>query len=386
MPRRLAGRGGRRGRYSLPAGPTGSVVPDSPGGGGCDAVVSVSPAYGATAGGTSVTITVENAVGDLSNAVYFDASLATGVTVVSPTSITCTTPAGSGSVTVSVADKSLGNAFIYAVLYLNKPGGFTELATSYCDQLPSTGAGSPLGGDSRNTGIFGIRENNSGSWGLATGTGPVSSNLWRWNWPNELTAGYSPGSFKAWIDTPEPYSADTAYDEYYLSFYYRFNDDHDDGYWHGHSGGVKMGQPGGLDTNVGNNVVVSVYPTSTNANDHTFRTGPWTQGTADDRDPPFGNVAEPDGTTQRPIIVGQWHLIELYCKLNTPVASSNGILRYWVDGELLFDDSTLRYRDSDGDRKFWTCNWFPTWGGGGGSLNRAQTSDMNFFSIWGKKV
>ena len=111
--RRLAGRGGRHGRYSLPAGPTGSVIPDPPGGGGCDAVVSVSPAYGSTAGGTAVTITVENAVGDLSNAVYFGASLATGVTVVSPTSITCDTPTGSGSVTVSVADKSLADGFGY---------------------------------------------------------------------------------------------------------------------------------------------------------------------------------------------------------------------------------------------------------------------------------
>lgn len=66
-------------------------------------VVSCSPDYGPIAGGTSVTIT---GTGFLSGAtVTFDGVSATSVTVVSDTSITCTTPAG----TVGFADIEVTN-------------------------------------------------------------------------------------------------------------------------------------------------------------------------------------------------------------------------------------------------------------------------------------
>ncbi|MCI0342026.1 MAG: IPT/TIG domain-containing protein [Planctomycetales bacterium] len=63
---------------------------------------SVSPASGSASGGTAVTL---SGTGFLPGAtVLFGASLATSVSVVSSTTITCTTPAGTGSVTVTVTN------------------------------------------------------------------------------------------------------------------------------------------------------------------------------------------------------------------------------------------------------------------------------------------
>lgn len=63
-------------------------------------VTSVSPAQGAPAGGTSVTITGTGFSG--ATAVRFGANLATNVVIVSSTQITARTPAGSGTVKVTV--------------------------------------------------------------------------------------------------------------------------------------------------------------------------------------------------------------------------------------------------------------------------------------------
>ena len=68
------------------------------------AVTALSPSQGRTGGGTTVTITGAN-LSD-ATAVAFGANQATGVTVLSPTSITATAPAGSGSVDVTVTTPS----------------------------------------------------------------------------------------------------------------------------------------------------------------------------------------------------------------------------------------------------------------------------------------
>ncbi|MGR3932652.1 IPT/TIG domain-containing protein [Streptomyces sp. BRA346] len=67
-------------------------------------VTSVSPAQGAPAGGTPVTITGSGFTG--ATAVRFGSSLATNVTVVSSTQITARTPAGTGTVKVTVTGPS----------------------------------------------------------------------------------------------------------------------------------------------------------------------------------------------------------------------------------------------------------------------------------------
>ena len=80
-------------------------------------VSSVSPNSGSTAGGTAVTITGTNFAAGAT--VTFGVAAATNVVVVSSTSITATTPAGSaGAVTVTVTNLgpqsgSLANGFTY---------------------------------------------------------------------------------------------------------------------------------------------------------------------------------------------------------------------------------------------------------------------------------
>jgi hypothetical protein len=79
-------------------------------------VSSVSPNSGSTAGGTAVTITGTNFATGAT--VKFGATAATNVVVVNGTTITATTPAGSGAVTVTVTNSngqsgSLTNGFTY---------------------------------------------------------------------------------------------------------------------------------------------------------------------------------------------------------------------------------------------------------------------------------
>lgn len=47
---------------------------------------------------------------------------------------------------------------------------------------------------------------------------------------------------------------------------------------------------------------------------------------------------------------GRWYSVELYCKLNTPADAggkgrNDGILRGWIDGELAFEKTDIRFRD-----------------------------------------
>ncbi|MGC2230452.1 MAG: IPT/TIG domain-containing protein, partial [Candidatus Acidiferrum sp.] len=83
-------------------------------------VTGVSPNSGSTAGGTPVTITGTNFVSGAT--VFFGATAATNVVVVSGTQITATTPAGSaGAVTVTVTNPgaqsgSLASGFTYVVI------------------------------------------------------------------------------------------------------------------------------------------------------------------------------------------------------------------------------------------------------------------------------
>jgi hypothetical protein len=90
-------------------------------------VTSVSPNTGPAVGGTGVTITGTNFASGAT--VMFGSAAATGVTVVNATTITATTPAGSGAVTVTVTvngqSGSLANGFTYSGSAPTPPGGLT---------------------------------------------------------------------------------------------------------------------------------------------------------------------------------------------------------------------------------------------------------------------
>lgn len=76
------------------------------------AVTSVSPPTGPAIGGTSVTIAGTGFAAGAT--VRFGPNAATGVTVVGPTSITCTTPSGTGTVPVSVTNTDGGVGVAYS--------------------------------------------------------------------------------------------------------------------------------------------------------------------------------------------------------------------------------------------------------------------------------
>jgi len=75
---------------------------------------SISPTSGDEAGGTDVTITGENFDTGRSATVRFDNVLATNITIVSDTEITCTTPAGTGIVDVVVTQNGIADTLVGA--------------------------------------------------------------------------------------------------------------------------------------------------------------------------------------------------------------------------------------------------------------------------------
>ncbi|BCA54080.1 hypothetical protein W02_12200 [Nitrospira sp. KM1] len=68
------------------------------------------------------------------------------------------------------------------------------------------------------------------------------------------------------------------------------------------------------------------------------------------------------------IALGQWHRIEIYAKASSSTSSRNGILRWWMDGVLLGDYSTVNLASP------WT--WFqftPAWD----SFDSTQTEEFS---------
>jgi hypothetical protein len=147
--------------------------------GGSPAVISISPNAGPPAGGTSVTVTGVNFTG--ATAVSFGATAAAAFTVNSATSITATSPAGTGTVDVTVAT----------------PGGTS--ATSSADRflytttpLPTVTGLSPNNGPSGGgTSVTITGTNFTGATAVNFGASAATFTL---NGPTSITATSPPGS------------------------------------------------------------------------------------------------------------------------------------------------------------------------------------------------
>ncbi len=100
----------------------------------------VDPASGPSIGGTLVTLTgagfVANGAG--ANTVTFDGVLATGITVVSDTALTCNTPAGTAGAAVDVAIANANGAGVLANAYAYEGGGASASLSSVW-AAPSSG-------------------------------------------------------------------------------------------------------------------------------------------------------------------------------------------------------------------------------------------------------
>jgi hypothetical protein len=124
---------------TTPLGTSATSVGDQFTYGGSTAVTSVSPNAGPPGGGTSVTITGTNFTG--ATAVAFGSNPASSFTVNSATSITAASPAGSGTVNVTVTTPGGTSVTSVASLFAYSSGGPTVTAVS-----PNTGP--PGGGTS----------------------------------------------------------------------------------------------------------------------------------------------------------------------------------------------------------------------------------------------
>jgi IPT/TIG domain len=124
--------------FTYPYPLTANGLPNPSGGGGAPTVIGASPSSGTTAGGTPVTITGTNFVSGAT--VQFGSNSATSVVVVSSTSITCVTPAGSAgavnvAVTVGANTGTLTNGFTYVV---------TPTVTAVSPTSGTVGGGTPI--------------------------------------------------------------------------------------------------------------------------------------------------------------------------------------------------------------------------------------------------
>jgi IPT/TIG domain/Subtilase family len=152
-------------------GPTGLGAPLGPAAG--PTLTRVEPSEGPPAGGTSVTITGTNFIGV--SAVKFGSNNATEFTVNSSTSITATSPAGSGSVDVQVTTPegtsaaNTGDRFSYSYSY-------PELGR--CEKVA----------------------NGTGAYGTATCTAPEDGGSYAWV-PGVVKSGFKGGGGKSKLET-----------------------------------------------------------------------------------------------------------------------------------------------------------------------------------------
>lgn len=63
-----------------------------------------------------------------------------------------------------------------------------------------------------------------------------------------------------------------------------------------------------------------------------------------DMDDQYGDVWIWGETSEERLLNNRWYCIELYAKMNNP-ADSDGILRGWLDGRLVFEKTDVRMRD-----------------------------------------
>lgn len=191
--RRLAGRGGRRGRFRTAA------VADVAGGGGGGGVTvtSIFPASGDSIGGKTLDITGTGFESGMN--VTVGGNAATSVVVNSSTSITCSTPAGTaGLVGVSVDGVTLSNVYIYRGGTYNRPSVTRNSAVDvYVDAAAGGGGDGSIGtpytlAEAKSNLANGQRlylkgDFGSGSFINFTGLGTATDGIIVTRWPGEAS-------------------------------------------------------------------------------------------------------------------------------------------------------------------------------------------------------
>jgi len=66
---------------------------------------------------------------------------------------------------------------------------------------------------------------------------------------------------------------------------------------------------------------------------------------------------------------GTWHHWEVLFDLSD-LGQQNGVFKFWMDGILIMNYSTVWYIGPSDTQKFWNYKWNPTWGGTAGTRTR----------------
>jgi hypothetical protein len=84
----------------------------------------------------------------------------------------------------------------------------------------------------------------------------------------------------------------------------------------------------------------------------------------------FGNVSSGE------VSLGKWHLVEVYQKLSSTMTSRDGVLRWWLDGQLVGNYTSVNLAGPQVEFQF-----DPTWGGMGSTKIKEDYFDFDDLHI-----
>jgi len=234
---------------------------------------------------------------------------------------------------------------ISAAAGANEPAGFVPLSDYAFDSAFSTGEGVSLG-----DGWYLYNPNGYATQGTDPGAPLSPPNVGQWRYPVGFVAGEAPAVMYRPLDPTR---------EMYFTYAWKASNP-----WQGHPSGaneisfviadnnifvVQMkGDPGGP-----YNLMVTAEFTTSN--------GHLANSEGDDPGARhlWGNV-----NGNYVVTPGQWYQIEGYFRMSTTSTSRDGILRWWVNGTLVGDYTTVNF---DAGNPFYEFHFSPTWGGIGGT-------------------
>jgi hypothetical protein len=82
-----------------------------------------------------------------------------------------------------------------------------------------------------------------------------------------------------------------------------------------------------------------------------------------------------------PIQLGQWHRLEWYVRYESAYGAADGVVRWWVDGQLVGNYTNVRFPN---DRGFIEHQLSPTWGGMGETKNHTDWFRFDHVSVMRK--
>jgi uncharacterized protein YjdB len=183
---------------------------------------------------------------------------------------------------------------------------------------------------------------------------PISpAGVMQFRYPTGFVGGVSPGNSRL------PFGG--GYSKIYFRYAFKISDN-----FHGHRSGINKLQHIWVADPVNNRLVPLLYGSDG---------GPLRFMLALQGDPDRVGRLGANRIGARDVINrGQWYVAEMLVELNTP-GVANGVLRYWLDGELIGSYDNIRYLAAGEPNVFFEFMHGPTWGG-------LEDSAPSTFFLW----